>query len=228
MEGDEENSSNAVSDQEKSLTRDTKRLKKEALAYRESLEKRGVVYISRVPPFMKPNKLRTLLEPYGEITRLFLAEEDAEARKKRKEHGGNGSRQFREGWIEFADKKIAKSVAESLNNTHIGGRKSDYYHDDIWNLKYLKKFKWEYLTEKQAYERRVREQKMKTSLLQAKKANAEIQDLLEKTKVQDIIAKKRKQKGAAADGTPGTEVQPAKKARVIPQNPVVGRDYDDG
>ena len=75
MEGDEENSSNAVSDQEKSLTRDTKRLKKEALAYRESLEKRGVVYISRVPPFMKPNKLRTLLEPYGEITRLFLAEE---------------------------------------------------------------------------------------------------------------------------------------------------------
>lgn len=46
------------------------------------------------------------------------------------------------GWIEFADKKIAKKVAESLNNTTIGGRKGDFYHDDIWNLKYLKGFKY--------------------------------------------------------------------------------------
>jgi len=43
--------------------------------------------------------------------------------------------------VEFRDKKVAKSVAQSLNNTQIGGRKGDYYHDDIWNLKYLKKFK---------------------------------------------------------------------------------------
>lgn len=45
------------------------------------------------------------------------------------------------GWVEFSDKKVAKNVAESLNNTHIGGRKGDYYHDDTWNLKYLRKFK---------------------------------------------------------------------------------------
>jgi hypothetical protein len=48
---------------------------------------------------------------------------------------------IRAGWIEFSDKKIAKQVAESLNNTAIGGKKGDFYHDDIWNLKYLKKFK---------------------------------------------------------------------------------------
>jgi ESF2/ABP1 family protein len=87
---------------------------------------------------------------------------DVQARRKRKEHGGNGSKQFKEGtlllvffickihgidtqwflgWIEFADKKIAKQVAESLNNTPIGGKKGDFYHDDIWNLKYLKGFK---------------------------------------------------------------------------------------
>lgn len=30
---------------------------------------------SRVPPFMKPNKVRSLLEKYGEVTRLYLAEE---------------------------------------------------------------------------------------------------------------------------------------------------------
>ena len=62
-------------------------------------------------------------------------------RQKRKEGGGNGSKQFSEGWIEFSDKKVAKQVAESLNNTSIGGKKGDFYHDDIWNLKYLKNFK---------------------------------------------------------------------------------------
>jgi ESF2/ABP1 family protein len=51
------------------------RLKKDALLYGEDLARRGVVFMSRVPPFMKPNKVRVLLEPYGEITRLFLAEE---------------------------------------------------------------------------------------------------------------------------------------------------------
>lgn len=118
-----------------------KRLYEEALAYREAKERRGVVYMSRVPPFMKPNKARSILEEYGEVTRLYLAEENPEHRRKRKEHGGNASKQFREGWIEFADKKIAKRVAESLNNTPMGGKKGDYYHDDLWNLKYLKNFK---------------------------------------------------------------------------------------
>ena len=29
-----------------------------------------------------------------------------------------------------------------------GGKKRSYYHDDIWNIKYLPKFKWTNLTEK--------------------------------------------------------------------------------
>ena len=117
------------------------RLYEEAKAYREAKERRGVIYMSRIPPFMKPNKARSIFEQYGEVTRLYLAEENPEFRKKRKEHGGNGSKQFREGWIEFADKRIARQVAESLNNTPMSGRKGDYYHDDLWNLKYLKGFK---------------------------------------------------------------------------------------
>jgi ESF2/ABP1 family protein len=95
-------------------------LRKEAQKYKESLEKRGVIYLSRIPPFMKPNKARSLFEPYGEITRLYLSEEgsqanflniyskfntifninlciDSSVRKKRKENGGNGSKQFSEG-----------------------------------------------------------------------------------------------------------------------------------
>lgn len=40
-------------------------------------KKRGVCYLSRVPPHMKPLKLRHLLEPYGEILRIYLAPEGA-------------------------------------------------------------------------------------------------------------------------------------------------------
>ena len=116
-------------------------LREDAVQYTASLSKRGVIYVSRIPPFMKPNKMRVIFEEYGEVTRLYLAEEDAEQRRKRKELGGNASKQFKEGWVEYSDKKVAKRVADSLNNTIIGGKKGSFYHDDIWNLKYLKGFK---------------------------------------------------------------------------------------
>jgi len=51
------------------------KLIKEAEEYKQALDKRGVIYISRVPPFMKPNKVRNMFEQYGEVTRLYLAEE---------------------------------------------------------------------------------------------------------------------------------------------------------
>ena len=171
------------------------RLKKESKKYKENLEKRGVMYLSRIPPFMKPNKVRALLEVYGEITRLYLSEEDKTARKRRKLSGGNGSKQFVEGWVEFADKKIAKSVALSLNNTNIAPNKGDFYHDDRWNIKYLKKFKWEYLTEKFAYERRVREQKLNAAMLKAKKVNQEFVEKVEKDKTEKHIKNRINAKG---------------------------------
>ena len=176
-------------------------LRSEALEYTEKLSRRGVVYISRVPPFMKPNKARILFEEYGEVTRIYLAEEDASYSKKRKASGGNGSKQFTEGWVEYADKKLAKRVAESLNGSPIGGKKGDFYYDDLWNLKYLKNFQWDYLTEKFAYERRVREQKLKASMLQAKRGNAEFVELIEKNKASaHAQARKKKQRGENGEG----------------------------
>ena len=179
-------------------------LREDAKKYKEKLEQRGVIYMSRVPPFMKPNKARSLLESYGEITRIYLAEEEPAARKKRREKGGNASKQFSGGWVEFGDKFIAKRVAESLNNTPIGGRKSDFYHDDIWNLKYLKKFKWEFLTEKISYERRVREQKVNAAMMQSKRENAEFVELVEQTKAQKhIIERKEKRRLKSMEGGDG-------------------------
>lgn len=182
-------------------------LRKEAKSYSENLEKRGVIYMSRIPPFMKPNKARTLFEQFGVVTRIYLAEEDSQIRKRRKSNGGNGSKQFTEGWIEFAEKKIAKSVAESLNNSTMGGMKSHFYHDDIWNLKYLKNFKWDFLTEKFAYERRVRENKLKASMMQAKRSNAEFIDLVEKGKQQKYVESRKRKQETVTEGSLSSETK---------------------
>lgn len=45
----------------------------------DSQEKRpGIIYFSRLPPFMKPAKVRYLFAQYGDIGRLFLQPEGTE------------------------------------------------------------------------------------------------------------------------------------------------------
>ncbi|KAH9193330.1 hypothetical protein AeNC1_004705 [Aphanomyces euteiches] len=145
-------------------------------------EAKGVLYMSRVPPFMKPDHVRRLLSVYGEIGRIYLVEEDKTARKRRLKNGGNRQVNFTEGWIEFKRKKIAKRVAKALNTKPIGGKKRSKYHDDIWNLKYLKGFQWSHLTEKVAYENRVRDQKLRLEIAQAAKENTAFLERVEQAK----------------------------------------------
>lgn len=72
--------------------------------------------------------------------------------------------------MEFSDKKEAKMCAIALNGTMIGGKKRhNMYHDDIWTMRYLPKFKWQNLTEKLAYDQRVREQRLKAETNRARK-----------------------------------------------------------
>lgn len=116
--------------------------KKNLVASEAAIKKSGVVYLSRIPPFMKPTKLRSLLEPYGNINRIFLTPEDPAEHTRRVRNGGNKKRSFTEGWVEFVKKKDAKKVCDLLNAQTIGGKKSSWYHDDVWALKYLNGFKW--------------------------------------------------------------------------------------
>ena len=51
---------------------------------------------------------------------FWFLPKDPSVRKKRKKSGGSGRKTFTEGWVEFKSKRIAKSVALSLNNTCIG------------------------------------------------------------------------------------------------------------
>lgn len=45
-------------------------------------KQKGVVYISRIPPYMSASHLRSLLEGYG-IERIYLVPEDESKRKMR-------------------------------------------------------------------------------------------------------------------------------------------------
>ncbi|KAG0250922.1 RNA-binding ATPase activator esf2 [Mortierella polycephala] len=173
--------------------------------FQAAREKTGIVYLSRIPPFMKPIKLRHLLGKFGELGRVYLAPEDAKVAARRKKYGGNKKQNFTEGWVEFKDKSVAKQIAKTLNATIIGGNKNSYYHDDMWNIKYLPKFKWDHLTERIAYENASRAQRLQAEISQAKRENKFIITNIEKAK---MIKNMEEKKAAKRKAIMGDAAQP--------------------
>lgn len=159
----------------------------------EAIKKSGVVYISRIPPFMKPAKLKHILSRFGQVNRIFLVPEDAKVKQRRVRAGGNRKKKFVEGWAEFKKKSEAKLAAETLNGNIIGGKKHSYYHDDILNIKYLKKFKWTDLTEAIALENQERQEKLKAEISQATKENRMFIENVERKAMFDNIERKNGQ-----------------------------------
>ena len=128
-----------------------KPLSKDQLAkFKAKVDRSGIVYMSRVPPHLKPLKLRQMLEVHARLGRIYMAPKESSP-KKAKGLGSAGQskqgKQFSEAWIEFVDKKQAKAVVEMINCTPMGGKNRSRYKEDLWNLKYLPKFKWDHLTE---------------------------------------------------------------------------------
>ena len=72
---------------------------------------------------------------------------DPKRAQMRKSRTHSKQTRFIEGWVEFADKKVARSVAGLLNAQPIGGKRGSRYTDDVWTMKYLPKFKWNMLSE---------------------------------------------------------------------------------
>ncbi|KAJ3004098.1 UNVERIFIED_CONTAM: RNA-binding ATPase activator esf2, partial [Siphonaria sp. JEL0065] len=94
-------------------------------SYSETVNNTGLCYISRVPPFMTPEKLRSLLSVHGKLGRLYAAPEDAKTAYRRKKYRGNKRVNYTEAWVEFEDKKVARRVAGFLNLRPMGTRKRD-------------------------------------------------------------------------------------------------------
>ncbi|KAJ3257375.1 RNA-binding ATPase activator esf2 [Boothiomyces macroporosus] len=218
---DNEHSDNEHSDNdnEDGLKENEKALKplddKSLKDFQARIEKTGVCYMSRIPPFMKHTKLRSMLTKYGEIGRIYLNPEDPRIAARRKKYKHNKRQNFVEGWIEFMDKKIARKVASLLNNTNMGGKKRGYYYDDIWNIKYLPKFKWHHLTEQLAYELKVKEQKIKTEMDQVKRENKMYLKNVEKAKMVEAIKQRKETKEPQKNASEKrkTEEEPKRKVK---------------
>lgn len=178
----------------------------------EAIRKSGVLYVSRIPPFMKPHKLRTLLEPFGTINRTYLASEDPTSHARRVRGGGNKKKLFTEGWVEFIDKRDAKKAFELLNARTIGGKKGSYYRDDVWSLVYLKGFKWRDLTAQIEKENAEREIRMKAEIRKTTRENLEFVRNVERAKELDGMKAKREMKGTKKKVNADDE-----KARVFKQ-----------
>lgn len=194
--------------------------KKRLLKETEKANKRGVCYLSRIPPKMDPLKLRQILSSYGEIQRIYLAPQDPAAQMRRKRSGGFRGQEFSEGWVEFADKRIAKSVAKMLNGEQIGGKKRSQFFYDIWNIKYLSKFKWDDLTEETACKNAIREQKLRMELSAGKKEGefymSKVEQARALSEIEQRMTKKRKlQNGLDTEGP--KEQQKPKVIRPFPQ-----------
>ena len=164
---------------------------RQAKSFRNKSSRTGVIYISRIPPFMKPQKVRNLLSPYGSIGRIFLSPEDAIVHTRRVKSGGNKKRSYTDGWVEFLNKKDAKLVAEALNAQSIGGKKGNWYHDDVWNIKYLKGFKWDNLTEQIASQNAAIADKLRREIAQSTKETNIFLENVERAKMLDNIKTKK-------------------------------------
>lgn len=179
--------------------------KKNLVASEKAVRRSGVVYLSRIPPFMKPTKLRSLLSPYGTINRIFLSPEDPLSHTRRVRGGGNKKRSFVDGWVEFVNKADAQRAVDLLNAQTIGGKKGTYYRDDLWTLVYLRGFKWHHLTEQIATENAERAGRMRAELEQTSRENKAFLQNVERAKMLDGMEAK-----AAVKATRATE--PAEEA----------------
>lgn len=166
---------------------------KKVKTFKKSTHKTGIIYLSKIPPYMKPAKMRQILSRFGEIDRLFLKREDDYKYKQRLKSGGNKKIMFEEGWVEFIKKKDAKLCASTLNGNTIGGKKGNFYHDDVMNVKYLSGFKWTDLTEQIARENDIKQAKLQLEISQANKLNSQFIKNVEKSKMIQKIKSTKKQ-----------------------------------
>ncbi len=178
------------SSQKSSRPLSVKHLEKTARTARKT----GVIYLSRIPPFMKPQTVRHLLSSFGTITKIFLTPESPTAHTQRTKSGGNKKRSFVDGWVEFSSKKDAKLCAETLNTQIVGGKKGGWYHDDVWNIKYLKGFKWHHLTEQIANENAERAARLRADISRVNRENKHFVQNVERAKMLEGMEGKRKKK----------------------------------
>lgn len=162
-------------------------------------EKRGIIYFSSIPEGlclscfnfstnsilisvivsdtgMNPTNARRLLSRHGELDRIYFV-----PLKTRK----GVPYLFKEGWVEFKKKVIAKAVVPKLNGQEIDCKRNSPLSGCIWNMKYIHRLKWHHLTEQTNYTKMARDQRMQLEMGRVTKESnffAEQMDELKKRK----------------------------------------------
>ncbi|XP_044762019.1 activator of basal transcription 1-like [Coccinella septempunctata] len=150
--------------------------------------KRGIIYISSIPPYMNVTLIREYFGEFGELGRVYLQLQDKEIKGKNPEKKKKkAAKNFTEGWVEFEKKSVAKKVAQLLNNTQVSNRKRSIHFDYLWNIKYLSGFKWTHLHERLAYEKTAKRQKLRAEIQLAKRNAAFFTSNLNKNKKGEYI-----------------------------------------
>ncbi|WFD22299.1 RNA-binding ATPase activator esf2 [Malassezia equina] len=198
--------------------------------FHKKQQKRGIVYVSRIPPGMTPAKVRHIFSQFGEVGRIYLQPKDtgATGKKKRASH-------FSEGWIEFLSKKVARTAAEMLNAQPIGAlggashssRKSqsgagvvNRWKDDVWTMKYLQGFRWPMLMEQMSHERASHAARLRMELSQSAHEQRDYLKKVERSRIQREKEAKRLRRGEA----PQSEAPPT---HTYQQRAPVYRDVRD-
>lgn len=158
--------------------------------------KPGIVYLSSVPSGMNVSQTTSFFSEFGRVGRIFLQPDKMDKKT------GKYNRVFSEGWVEFMSKKVAKSVAESLNSIPVGGKRRSKAYDELWNIKYLPRFKWVHLSERLAYEAAVRQQRMRTEISQVKREAEHFKNSVERKR-----KKSKKEKTGMEEESPSVSFQ---------------------
>ena len=82
-------------------------------------------------------------------------------------------------------------AALSLNGQKMVQKKGTFYSDDLWNLKYLPKFKWHHLTERLAHEERLKKERLRLELEQERKVQEYYATQVQKSKTIGGIVKRK-------------------------------------
>ncbi|CAE7599363.1 esf2 [Symbiodinium natans] len=169
------------------------------------VDRKGVVHLASIPLCMGIQKLRHMMEQFGDIGRVYLAPEEKFRLQNRKRAGGSRKLRYTEGWVEFADRRVARRVADSLNATTIGGKKRhNFFRDDMWNIRYLPGFKWHMLKEGTIYNQQVRKARLQQRMSQAQRENSHYLESVEKARTREKVAARRAgRKGQRGEGVEG-------------------------
>ncbi|OMJ82060.1 hypothetical protein SteCoe_17331 [Stentor coeruleus] len=172
-------------------------------------EPRGIIYLSRIPPYMSYKKIRKIFSEFGEVDNIYLVPEPKINRKKRIKSGGNKRKCYVEGWVEFISKKVAKYVAQTFNNAPTGGKKRhNFYREDVWTMKYLSKFTWEHLQSKIEFDSHLAEQEIRSEITNDRKESRFFAKQVEKAREIDCIKKKRKTEKGSVIVREFTQIKP--------------------